>query len=260
MKKIINREQAQEEHLNAMIYLAFQQMEMQEIQEIMQEKTPFSASEEKEMKHHIACNIQKKLEEERKNSKKTTNKKSLYFRVVHIAACFVLLLFIATPIALASSPVLREKIMQLFIQMDNQKEEIHFELKEIQQGEDQALQKLFENWQGTYYPSYIPQDMQVKWESTYTNTVEYEAKDKRSFSFSEFDEDVSFVTGTKNAVVRDILLNGQKTYIVEGKITNTDSPCITLAYKIEEKLIVLCTEYMSLEETMRIAESIQKIN
>lgn len=100
-------------------------------------------------------------------------------RVVQIAACIVLLLGIATPIAIANVDSVRTKVLQLLISVQSD----HTELSLV--ADEAVAFEVPEGWQGSYFPSYIPEGYNIHVRPRWGQYIEYTNSNGDLLSFDE---------------------------------------------------------------------------
>ncbi|MEG0865219.1 MAG: DUF4367 domain-containing protein, partial [Clostridia bacterium] len=210
-----NFTELQDRHLDMMISLAFDQADAEAVQQLLDEPEPAMTLEDQALSKRIFAQAQAKLKEQEKLEKHGKHmlqwKRSLP-RILEAAACFVLMLALAMPIAIASSAEFRAKVMQLLVDIDNVNNEAHFGFTE----NPSAAFDVPAGWTGEYFLSYIPQGMTESWRSNSLPTIEYSSEQNQTFSYSEYNEDARVMAGTENATISYADINGNTAYVIDG--------------------------------------------
>ena len=141
-----------DEHLDTMIRLALKQAEAEGL--LNEEPANEEPVTEREMQEAFAL-FQAKLREKALQEHKEEcrrRRKRCFRRTVSVLSCIILLLAIATPVAIASISPVREYVLRMLIRF----KEDHIEIELTKSDRDDVP----EGWLGEYYPEYIPDGYQ----------------------------------------------------------------------------------------------------
>ena len=258
MKYRMHSTEAQDRHLDLMLRLAFAAEEEEAVQHILNEPDPtLSAAEKAAADRAFAAALaasekNTRLQKRRQRSQKA---KRLLARAVQAAACLVLIAAVAMPVAIAHSPALRAKIMQLMMQLDAEKGEAHFTFEET----EQTLPPVPEGWSGRYYPAYIPQGFQVYAFDPAFAMVEYRNGDAHQLYFSENDADAELWAGTDGSSVEPLTVGGQPGYIIDGVTSDGITHTVTVVWQCGDRWFQAVTFGIDTAETLRVVNSVRQL-
>lgn len=248
----------QDEHMDELIRLAFKYEDALVAQQIADEaiEKPLT-EEEKQFANRVLHTAWEKIDQEdmkQRRSRQHTNATFFFQRLIPIAACIVLLINIAIPVAIASSAYLRSKVMELLISIDESQNSARFLFDE-----NESLSfSIPVEWEGSYYPSYIPDGYMValydSWESVYYD-IEYSNDTGGMIRFSEKGEGSGGSTGLEGAVVSYIIINGHAALVCQS----LDSSYVEINWSTDDRWLALQTIGIDYEECIQIAESVKKI-
>lgn len=248
-KNKLNYDSIQDEHLDMLIRLAYKQAAALEAQEILQSEVHTLTPEEEEICRRAYERFHQIIEERDRALKRQTNIRQLRKwarRFVGIAACLILLLGIATPIAIANVEVIRARVMQLLIKV--QKEYTELSLTE----DPDASFDVPADWEGEYFPSYIPEGYVLEGVYLPLNKVYYVDESGLRISFDECDADTYVSVDSEDAEISYSSVNGETAMIIKKYWT-------TVTWSNGYRYFIVSTQ-LSKEETMKIAESVLRIN
>lgn len=123
----------QEEHLDTMIRLAFELEETEEISGYLESPDPDLPPESEKLADQALLSAFARSDAQSRTHRRRqwqTAAVRVIPRVVNIAACIILLLAAATPVALANSATFRSRVMELLVEFDHDKGEAYFSLVE----------------------------------------------------------------------------------------------------------------------------------
>ena len=162
---------------------------------------------------------------------------------------------IATPVALASSASFRAKVMQLLMEMDSEKGEAYFNFVEDKNTEFWVP----EGWQGSHYPSYIPDGYQIYEFDPFFTSIEYRDDHNNQMYFIEHDEDSDMLAGTDNSSVSSITINGHPGYIIDGITSDGITHTITVVWQNDTTWFSITGFGLSEKEAITVATSVKEI-
>lgn len=262
----MNKVAIQDQHLDLLIRLAFEQINEEEINELIQsDDPPLSAEESKRMElcYQRAICLSKRFQQQEKHDVRRRNAIKVFKGISVGFAALLIIALIALPVAFAVSSEFRTSVMRLFVEFDESAHEAHFSLqtdsvyipKEINSA---ATVEIPFGWKGEYFPYYIPDDMSVTYISKQDGTnIEFEGEGARKIAFSEFDSAASLTAGTEGAIISQITLsNGATATVIEAD--TAEIHIVSLTWAVEEKWFDLATYNLSREQAIQIAESVKK--
>ena len=172
-------------------------------------------------------------------------------------SCVILLLAMAAPIALANSATFRSKVLQLIMELDEEKGEAYFSLV---QDEDASFD-VPEGWRGNYFPSYIPDGFTIyDWDPDFGAAfIEYRNGSANQLFFSEYSNGAGVVTGTDNAEMKEIDINGNPAYLIDGIASDGKTHTVNIFWQNETNWFGVVTYGLSTDEALRVARSVRRI-
>lgn len=253
----INEQTIQDQHLDMMIRLAFLKNEEEAVQQLLDAPDPILTPQEESTANRLFLNALQIAEANKRRDKFTrfTSKtKSVFPRIIQVAACIVLIVGIVTPIAIATSSEFRSRVMRLLLEIDNEKNEAHFSFRE----DDSAAFYAPEPWKGKYYPSYIPEKFEIEYINSIGNRIRLTTADHQMISFAELDENVGLTVGIDNTLMSTIYLNNNTAaYLTDGYALDIHG--VSIVWATDDKWFDLTTNNIDTSEAIRIAESVKKI-
>ncbi len=247
-KNSYNYDEILEHHLDTMIRLAFMQNEALEVEAILREvecEGLENIQADRDSAYQLFLNkLEKQIHADRIIRKNKTRGKTIS-RIIQIAACIVLAIGIATPIAIANVESIRVKVMELLIDI----QEDHAELRLIENND--IVFFVPAEWQGEYYPSYIPGGFVLEEVGTLYTFARYSDKDGRIIRFTEYTSDDLVNVDSEDASTFYIEVNGEPALMFE----KDDRRVIT--WGDGNKYFVLIADVPT-EEALAIAESVRR--
>lgn len=261
-KKTTERTEAmkaiQEQYLDMMIRLSFDLEDDEAVQQILSDSSPELPPQAQALAAQAWRKAQRKMKAHEKavrHKQHTETLKWMFPRTLQAVACLLLILFIATPVALASSSDLRARVMQLLIGIDQNQGVTNFHFVEKQ---DESL-IIPDEWTGEYFPSIIPDGMTLSRCSELIHLIEYRDEAGRLVGFSEYDEFTSLSAGIENATIYDADVHGSLAHVIEGDSVDGCSHHVTVVWANDSKWFSVGTIGFDAEETLEIARSVKKI-
>lgn len=249
-------EALQDQHLDVMLHLAFLQEEDEEIEKLLNTPVPELTEEqealtERAFQKAMACSEKQRKVEAHKH--RMAIARSVIKRGVEVAACFFVIVSIALPVAFATSSTFRSRVMQLLISYDQSKQEASFSFEE----EPSLSFTVPEQWNGLYYPSYIPKNFSMDSCSTILPKVTYRNENGADFIFSEYDDSFTSTLGTEGGEVSVAMIGSQEGHMVESNADGIHT--IDLVWAVEDRWFHLSTLNMERNEVIRVAENVRRI-
>ncbi len=248
----------EDEYIDDLIRLVYKRDRLREARKIIEKsKEPFTPEQEKTAER-IRIRMRDELAEaDRQETKK--KRKSTILRILpkimEIAACLILVAAIGTTIAIAKDESFRSAVLQLLIQIDQEKGVANIRFEE-NAGEAFDVPA---DWFGEYYPSRIPAGFTVAEMSQYEEfpRVVYSSRDGKEIRFNENSYNTISTQGIEEADVSQITIHDRLALMVVDD-TPGDSYC-RITWSNDEKWFVMSTINMTKEETVELAESVRKI-
>ncbi|MDO4388350.1 MAG: DUF4367 domain-containing protein [Eubacteriales bacterium] len=161
-------------------------------------------------------------------------------RAAGIAVCLMLTLFLALGVAVASSKTVRVSLTKYVMNVGRDFASFRFE--ETGKYVDVPVE-----WEGQYYPSYLPEGSELQ--SVDWCSVTYTYPDGNTLEFSEMDNHTTANYNTENTTVETINIHGQEGLLMK------DSSRITVIWS--EGSHMFSVDYTGgITETLKIAESV----
>lgn len=249
-KNQLNYDEIKDQHLDTMISLAFKHADALETQEIMEEcehaECPVDEKRVKATYDMFLDKLAKQEAQERKQSRIVRFRRSIP-RVIQIAACLVLVLGIATPFAVANVEVVRVRIMELLIDI----QEDHAELIFVE--DEDAEFYVPADWQGNYYPSYIPAGFNLVEQGEFTCYVRYQDNAGQNIYFTEYNESDTVNINSENAALSYSEINGHDVFVIER------DDMVIAAWAVEDRYIVMETE-LPKDEALNLVQNVRRIS
>lgn len=245
-----NFDEIQDQHLDAMLKLAFKQADALETQRIL-EKCEQTGCEVDEKSAAAAYDrfLDKLAGQEKQERKqaRTVKFRRGASRFIQAAACIVVILAIAAPVALANVEAIRVKVMQLLIDI----QEDHTELSFVEDNDKEF--SVPADWSGLYYPSYIPDGYTMAERGILCCDVAYINADGEKFYFNEYQQDDYVNINSENADLSYVDINGKNAFVVER------ADVVIMTWAVEDRFFVIEGE-IEREEALMVAKSVQRIS
>ncbi len=247
-----------EEYLDCLIKLAFDLDDLEKEQQIREEAKDDELAPDEFTSRRIWQMAQEKMdryEQEQKRSRRRNAARRIVPQVLKIAACLLLAVSIGVPVVIASSAEIRSRVIQMLMSIDqkNQVATIRFE-----ENPDAAF-SVPADWTGDYYPSYIPEGMEIIWSNDIFPQVEYADKSKNDdekpfFSYEEQQEQNMVLAGTEDTLISHAEIGGR-----EASIFDYGNSVMTIVWQNDERMFTLSCRNMDRDEVLKVADSVRKI-
>ena len=248
-KNKIILDEIQDQHLDTMIKLAFEYedaLEAQENSEKNEEMPIIDAARKEDVWNKALEKIAEMEAEEKKKSRIVQFRRSIP-RIIEVAACLILVMGIATPFAIANVEAIRVKVMELLIDI----QEDHTELSFVENENVEFYVPA--EWQGSYYPSYIPDGFYLTERGKLNCYVTYENEQGECIDFSEYSAEDSVSINSENAELSYTTINGVDAFVIERENS------VIIAWNSDDKFFVL-TANTTKEEALEIANGVKRIS
>ena len=250
----------QDAHLDAMLKLAFDLDDAETTRRLLESPDPELTPDEERLANEILALALIRAEKEQKRSRQhdfaRTARKMLPW-IINTAACIILLLAMAAPIALANSATFRSKVMQLIMELDEEKGEAYFSLVQDQT----ASFYVPERWPGNYFPSYIPDGFTIyDYDPDFPIPgIEYRNAAKNQLYFEELDEDTTMMAGTEKSTISYVDINGAHGVLISGITSDGITLANTITWQNDANWFCVTTFGMSTDEALQVARSVRRI-
>lgn len=132
-------------------------------------------------------------------------------KIAEIAACILLVICIAAPLAVANIESVRASVVRFLIQIND-------EYAEIGIVEEGATIEVPDGWNGGYYLSYIPEGYQVEQVLLRGVGVLYLNEASKALTFHEGDEHLTINIDSEDKVVTYESVNGETALVLEDEV------------------------------------------
>ena len=172
-------------------------------------------------------------------------------KIGQIAAIVIATLTVAGGVAFAASSSVRVQVMKLLVNIEK-------EYTELSLVEDQAASfEVPSEWDGTYYPSSIPETLTLYavHPGTGYHSVDYVNRDtgENQMNFAEFDDSTEMNIDTENAEIQNVVINGNV-----GLLSIKKDQMIA-CWGDGKEGFVLISKKMDRDTTLTIAESVTRV-
>lgn len=248
-KNKIILDEIQNQHLDTMIKLAFEYEDALEAQDNSEndEDMPIIDTARKEAVWNKALEKIAEMEAEEKKKSRIVRFRRSIPRIIEVAACLILVMGIAAPFAIANVEAIRVKVMELLIDI----QEDHTELSFVENENEEFYVPA--EWQGNYYPSYIPDGFYLTEQGKLNCYVKYENEQGARINFSEYSADDSVSINSENAELSYTTINGVDAFVIERESS------VIITWNSDDKFFVL-TANTTKEEALEIANGVKRIS
>ena len=247
-KNNLNYDSIQDDHLDALIRLAYKHADALETQEILEKDVHALTPAEEELCRRAYARFQQKTDAQERKARKQTSIgrwRKRASRLVGVAACLVLLLGVATPIAIAKVEFIRVQVLKLLINV--QEKYTEFSLVE----DREASFDVPAEWQGEYYPSYIPEGYTIDYIVPLFNEIIFVNAIEEKIMFYEYEMTEELNIDTENADISYNTVNGDVALVVV-------KDWISIIWSNGDKYFVIKTN-LTMNETLKITNSLQRV-
>ena len=258
----LNFPEIQDAHLDQMYALAMAQdaalLTQLWIAQCARPETPQEQERAERLLRRMRAQIDREERAARRRSR-SVRLRRIVPRVVEIAACVVLAVAVATPFAIANVEFIRSAVMKLLIRIDWEEGVMQMNLVE----DEGAAFNVPADWPGEYFPSYLPEGLEVTWRSTsvVNPCIEYTSESgMQVVSFDEASSNTTGVYGIEGAVISYMDINGQTAVVIETEHPENEADYyVGITWDNGEKWFSVDTSGIPKEETIKIARSVKKI-
>lgn len=236
-------EEIQEEYLDIMIRLALKQAKAEGLLDNTDTKDKPVSGEEVQRAYELFLERAKALREQESKTEKQKKRRRAVKYTLRALICVILLLAIATPVAIASITPLREYIAGILV---NKKAD-HMELQFIK---DTGI--VPEGWLGLYYPTYIPEGYSMNHLSSITPVVSFIDENENMFYFGEHDENETVNVDSEVADVQYESIDGMNALIL------TEDDRVIIVWNNDERMFIIAG-FIPVAEAKRIVAGVKRI-
>lgn len=171
-------------------------------------------------------------------------------RLLQVAACIVLILGISAPIAIATVPSLRAKVVQMLVSIDAERGQADLRLV----GESDIDYPA--GWRGAFFPALIPKEFTLQSVDNLPNFFEalYTNKDGAELYFAEMTADAEITAGTGDGILSYGEVNGSQAFITQS----TTGPYVRIIWSGHDRWFLLDSTALSVDELLAIARSVKQ--
>lgn len=247
--KEVKNETLRDEHLDALIRLAFRREEERTYQQLMEENQQEYTKEEAAQKDAIFARAMEKFaaqEKQRKKKERIQRLKRSAPRIINVAACLALILCISTPIAVARVEFIRVRVMKLLAEI----QEDHTRLSLIE--DEEAAFNIPVEWKGSHYPSNLLTGFEVSWINPILGEAIWQNTKGDFIHYMEGLESTAIAIDSENAIQSTVMVGNAEALVFECKdkviVTWTNG---TMFFSVSTNL--------TLDDCLQVALSVRKI-
>ena len=259
MKHIVDMTEMQEQHLDLMIKLAFDLDDAESIQQLLTEPDPVLSKEDEFLADQILAKAFSSVEHEQNDIKKQHIRRaaqSALSKVMRIAACLIIMLSLVVPLMFTASAEFRAQVLEMLIQFDSDRGEARFQFVE----RPTETVSVPTGWTGDFFPTYLPDGFEVAQLLEDFTLVRYQSGDTQIISFSENDASVSASSGTDDASITYIDINGSRGCVIDGYSREGNVHAVSITWAINDRWFSLVTKNIETDEAIYIARSVKRIH
>ena len=256
MKQKVDISELQEQHLDAMIGLAFDLDDAEDALRLSSEPDPVLTPQEEEQADAVLQSVLARLDAREKAARQQRRSgamKRWIPRMIEVAACLALVFAIAMPVAIANSAEFRSRVLRLLFEVDEEQGGMYFRFTE----DPDAAFDVPEEWTGNYFPAYIPDGFSFWKMNPYMQAAEYRNEKGNQIFFNEFTEDTSGLAGTENSEITYIELNGSMAQVIDGYDDGMHT--VTITWANDTNWFVVATNDVDTDEALAVAYSVREI-
>lgn len=228
---------------------------------LWQDEQPLTADEEK-LADAAFARAMAKIDRKAKRQKRR-NVLHMLDRVVRVAACLIVAVGIAFPIALANSEAFREQILQLVLSINPETGMAHVGMKPAKEEQTANVPRMDvpDGWEGLFFPTFLPDDLPlVRCETTRGDQVHseaYYADETRSLRFEEQDNLDGWNVRAADARVLTIYLHSVPGYLIDRQTEDTHE--VSIIWAEGKRMLRVTSIGLPADEAVLVAQSVKKI-
>ena len=228
---------------------------------LWQDEQPLTADEEK-LADAAFARAMAKIDRKAKQQKRRTVLHMLD-RVVRVAACLIVAVGIAFPIALANSEAFREQILQLVLSINPETGMAHVGMEPAKDEQTANVPRMDvpDGWEGLFFPTFLPDSLPlVRCETTRGDQVHseaYYADETRSLRFEEQDNLDGWNVRAADARVLTIYLHSVPGYLIDRQTEDTHE--VSIIWAEGKRMLRVTSIGLPADEAVLVAQSVKKI-
>ena len=237
---------------------------------LWQDEQPLTADEEK-LADAAFARAMAKIDRKAKRQKRRTVLHMLD-RVVRVAACLIVAVGIAFPIALANSEAFREQILQLVLSINPETGMAHVGMEPAKEEQTANVPRIDvpDGWEGLFFPTFLPDSLPlVRCETTRGDQVHseaYYADETRSLRFEEQDNldgwnvraaEEPQTPDDADARVLTLYLHSVPGYLIDRQTEDTHE--VSIIWSEGRRMLRVTSIRLPADEAVLVAQSVKKI-
>lgn len=228
---------------------------------LWQDEQPLTADEEK-LADAAFARAMAKIDRKAKRQKRRIVLRVLD-RVVRVAACLIVAVGIAFPIALANSEAFREQILQLVLSINPETGMAHVGMQPAKEEQTANVPRMDvpDGWEGLFFPTFLPDSLPlVRCETTRGDQVHseaYYADETRSLRFEEQDNLDGWNVRAADARVLTIYLHSVPGYLIDRQTEDTHE--VSIIWAEGKRMLRVTSIGLPADEAVLVAQSVKKI-
>lgn len=228
---------------------------------LWQDEQPLTADEEK-LADAAFARAMAKIDRKAKRQKRR-NVLHMLDRVVRAAACLIVAVGIAFPIALANSEAFREQILQLVLSINPETGMAHVGMEPAKEEQTANVPRMDvpDGWEGLFFPTFLPDSLPlVRCETTRGDQVHseaYYADETRSLRFEEQDNLDGWNVRAADARVLTIYLHSVPGYLIDRQTEDTHE--VSIIWAEGKRMLRVTSIGLPADEAVLVAQSVKKI-
>ena len=202
----------EEEYCDCLTGLALKLREMEETQALIAESERMEIdAAQAEQAYALFMQKWQAQEKGRRRAARKAQIRRYVPKIAEIAACILLVVCIAAPLAVSNIESVRASVVRFLIQIND-------EYAEIGIVEEGATIEVPDGWNGGYYLSYIPEGYQVEQVLLRGVGVLYLNEASKALTFHEGDEHLTINIDSEDKVVTYESVNGETALVLEDEV------------------------------------------
>ena len=183
--------------------------------------------------------------------------------MVRVAACLIVAVGIAFPIALANSEAFREQILQLVLSINPETGMAHVGMEPAKDEQTANVPRMDvpDGWEGLFFPTFLPDSLPlVRCETTRGDQVHseaYYADETRSLRFEEQDNLDGWNVRAADARVLTIYLHSVPGYLIDRQTEDTHE--VSIIWAEGKRMLRVTSIGLPADEAVLVAQSVKKI-
>lgn len=253
-----------DQHLDALLRIALEQMEKEETARLSQSPDPALNAEEAlgaDRLFQAAWAAESREKKRRQGSQRKQKALRIARRAAAALAIMAVLALIALPVAMAASPAFRTMLMNMLVEIDQDRGRARVLIRtgeEARDFPDGSPERMPASWQGSYFPQYLPEGFTLSDHDKASSTAVFTSPAGQTVTFSEGPGPVPPKEIPADAFCILENINGFDCPVYEER--RDGGVRITVIWEEKEVWYSLVTENLEREETLRIADSVTCIS